>query len=77
MTSSATSLFNIYKMKGERNAPFSLCKSVLIKTKLSFTKNLQNISQTFAFSLLQSDEKYGKIIPVERAESALTAEDMR
>ena len=49
----------------------------LIKIKLSFTKNLQNISQTFTSYLLQSDEKYGKIIPVERAESALTAEDMR
>ena len=49
----------------------------LIKIKLSFTKNLQNISQTFAPCLLQFDEKCGKIIPVERAESALTAEDMR
>jgi len=40
-------------------------------------KNLQIILQTFVLKLLQSDQIYGKIIPVERAESALTAEDMR
>ena len=60
---------------------FNLCEqnrlAQIVKTKLSFTKNLQIISQTFAVKLLQSDQIYGKIIPVERAESALTAEDMR
>ena len=64
---------HIYNSRGAESSLAAL----LVKTKLSFTKNLQNISQTFALSLLQSDGKYGKIIPVERAESALTAEDMR
>ena len=49
----------------------------IVKTKLSFMKNLQIILQTFVLKLLQSDQIYGKIIPVERAESALTAKDMR
>jgi hypothetical protein len=38
-----------------------------------FTKNLQNNTQTFELSLLQFNEIYGKIIPVECAESVLTA----